>query len=136
MQQHGIVATTKGKHRNAQAAKNTKGFTDNILNRDFTASKPNQKWVSDTTFLSTSQGWLYLATVIDLYSMKVIAWSIGKRNYTALVKQVLSMAVRRKETKKTVLLHSDQGSQYRATEYIQMFKRHNIQQSMNRRERV
>ena len=93
MQQHGIIATTKGKHRKAQAAKNTKGFTGNVLNRDFTATQPNQKWVSDTTFVSTSQGWLYLATVIDLYSRKVVGWSMSKRNDTALVKQALSMAI-------------------------------------------
>jgi len=131
MQLHGIVAATKGKHRKAQAAKNTKGFTDNVLNRDFTATHPNQKWVSDTTFVSTSQGWLYLATVIDLYSRKVVGWSMSKRNDTALVKQALRMAIRRKDANQTVLLHSDQGSQYRAAEYLQMFKKHRIQQSMS-----
>jgi transposase InsO family protein len=133
MQQHGIVAITKGKHRRAHAAKNTKGFTANILNRDFTATQPNQRWVSDTTFISTSQGWLYLATVVDLYSRKVVGWSMSQRNDTALVKQALNMAVCSKNTKQTVLLHSDQGSQYRAADYLRMFKQHNIQQSMSRK---
>jgi len=77
--------------------------------------------------------WLYLATVVDLYSRKVVGWSMSQRNDTALVKQALNMAVRSKSTKQTVLLHSDQGSQYRATDYLRMFKQHNIQQSMSRK---
>ncbi|MCF6208686.1 MAG: IS3 family transposase, partial [Ghiorsea sp.] len=131
MQQHGIVAITKGKHRKTHAARNTKGFTDNVLSRNFSAVQPNQKWVSDTTFINTAQGWLYLATVIDLYSRKVVGWSMSKRNDTVLVSQALSMAIRKKKGAQPVLLHSDQGSQYRAAAYLHMLKQHNIQQSMS-----
>ena len=133
MRKHEIIAVTKGKHRRAHAAKNTKGFADNVLSRDFTALKPNQKWVSDTTFINTAQGWLYLATIIDLYSRKVVGWSMSSRNDTALVTQALNMAVGRKEAKQPVLLHSDQGSQYRAAAYLEVLKKHNIQQSMSRK---
>uniref|UniRef100_UPI0034DE804E IS3 family transposase n=1 Tax=Candidatus Thiodubiliella endoseptemdiera TaxID=2738886 RepID=UPI0034DE804E len=107
--------------------------SNNILNREFIATTPNSKWVSDTTFVWTQQGWLYLATVIDLYSRKVAGWSMGKNNDTALVIDALSMAIKNKPRQQQVLLHSDQGSTYRAYEYLALFKANNITQSMSRK---
>ena len=75
---------------------------------------PNTKWVSDTTFVCTQQGWLYLATVIDLYFHKVVGWSMSQSNNTKLVINALSMAINNKLKEQAVLLHSDQGSIYQA----------------------
>ena len=131
MQQHGIYASTSTKHRKAKIARNTRGFAKNILDRAFSADKPNKKWVSDTTFIYTQQGWLYLAIIIDLYSRKVTGWSMSSRNNSDLVRGALMMAIKNKPRKEKVLLHSDQGSTYRADNYLSLFKTNNIQQSMS-----
>ena len=131
MRQHGIYASTSIRHKKAKIARNTRGFAMNVLDRDFSADKPNKKWVSDTTFIHTQQGWLYLATIIDLYSRKVTGWSMSPSNNTDLVRGALMMAIKNKPRKEKVLLHSDQGSTYRADNYLSLFKRNNIQQSMS-----
>lgn len=126
-----IHAVTSVKHKKTIKAKNTKGFTDNVLGRSFNASAPNQKWVSDTTFINTAEGWLYLAVIIDLYSRKVIGWSMSKHNNTELVSKALLMAIKTKKRDQSVLLHSDQGSQYRAKDYLALFDKNCIKQSMS-----
>ena len=133
MREHGLRSITSVRHKKAQAAKNRHGLGMNILNRNFRATKPNQKWVSDTSFVRTTQGWLYLATVIDLYSRKVVGWSMSDANDTALVTQALLMAVAAKPVKQEVLLHSDQGSTYRAAAYLALFNKYHITQSMSRK---
>jgi len=131
MQRNGIIARTSIRHKKAKIARNTTGFAMNILDRNFSSDEPNQKWVSDTTFIYTRQGWLYLATIIDLYSRKVIGWSMSKNNNTDLVSVALKMAIKNKPKQQQVLLHSDQGSTYRADNYLSLFKKNNIQQSMS-----
>lgn len=131
MQQHGIHASTSIRHKKAKIARNTRGFTMNVLDRGFSADKPNKKWVSDTTFVHTRQGWLYLATIIDLYSRKVVGWSMSNSNNTSLVIDALKMALKNKPKRQRVLLHSDQGSTYRADSYLSLFEKNNIQQSMS-----
>ncbi len=131
MQQNSIVARTSIRHKKAKTARNTRGFAMNILDRKFSSDKPNQKWMSDTTFIHTRQGWLYLATILDLYSRKVIGWSMSKSNNTDLVSNALKMAVKNKPKQQQVLLHSDQGSTYRADNYLSLFKKNTIQQSMS-----
>jgi len=131
MQQHGIYACTSIRHKKAKIARNTRGYAKNVLDRSFSADKPNKKWVSDTTFVYTQQGWLYLATIIDLYSRKVIGWSMSPNNNTDLVRDALMMAIKNKPKKEKVLLHSDQGSTYRADNYLSLFKTNSIQQSMS-----
>lgn len=121
------------RHKKAKIPRNNVNFANNILNRKFTTTAPNSKWVSDTTFVWTQQGWLYLATVIDLYSRKVAGWSMSKNNDTVLVIDALSMAIKNKPKQQQVLLHSDQGSTYRSYEYLKLFKANNITQSMSRK---
>ncbi len=118
MNKNDIYAHFSIRHKKAKIPRNNINFANNILNREFIATTPNSKWVSDTTFVWTQQGWLYLATVIDLYSRKVAGWSMGKNNDTALVIDALSMAIKNKPRQQQVLLHSDQGSTYRAYEYL------------------
>lgn len=131
MKRYGLAARASFKHKKTHAARNTKGFAPNLLARQFSAEQPNQKWVSDTTFIHTRQGWLYLATIIDLYSRKVIGWSMSANNNTVLVSNALKMAVKQKPKQHAVILHSDQGSTYRAEQYLALFKAHHIQQSMS-----
>ena len=84
----------------------------NYLQQCFIASKPNESWVSDITYIRTHEGWLYLATVIDLYSRKVIGWATGSRQTTSLIMGALQMAISRLKKENSVILYSDQGSQY------------------------
>lgn len=106
----------------------------NHLNQCFIAKAPNEVWVSDITYIRTHEGWLYLATVIDLFSRKVIGWATSHRMKTHLVLDALKHAVyRNKYTIENVILHSDQGSQYSSYEYQQFIKKYNITPSMSRR---
>lgn len=133
MRKNGIHAHFSNHHKKAKTPRSNVNFASNILNREFSATTPNSKWVSDTTFVHTKQGWLYLATVIDLYSRKVVGWSMSKANDTTLVREALQMAINNKPKQQVVLLHSDQGSTYRAYDYLELFKANNITQSMSRK---
>lgn len=105
----------------------------NHLHQCFISNKPNDTWVSDITYIRTHEGWVFLATVIDLYSRKVIGWATGHRQTTPLIIKALQMAVSRLTKDDKVILHSDQGSQYSSYEYKQFAKKHNITLSMSRR---
>lgn len=133
MSKNNIHAHFSIRHKKAKIPRNNVNFANNILNREFITTAPNSKWVSDTTFIWTQQGWLYLATIIDLYSRRVTGWSMSKNNDTALVVDALSMAIKNKPKQQQVLLHSDQGSTYRSYDYLKLFKANNITQSMSRK---
>lgn len=105
----------------------------NVLDRQFKASAPNQKWVADFTYIPTGEGWLYLAVVLDLYSRMVVGWSMQKHMTTQLVADAMTMAVWRRRPKATTLLHhSDQGCQYSSEAFQQLLADHGIQCSMSR----
>lgn len=105
----------------------------NILDQTFTADAPNQKWVTDITYLPTQLGWVYLAVVLDLFSRKVVGWSISESLATPLVSTTLRNAIeaRRPDTK-SLLHHSDRGSQYTSDDYQQTLRTLNITCSMSR----
>ncbi|PAU77061.1 IS3 family transposase [Halovibrio salipaludis] len=105
----------------------------NHLNRDFQASSPNERWVSDITYIRTHEGYLYLATVVDLFSRQVVGWSMKQRMSTDLIMDALLMASWRRRPKQTVLIHSDQGAQYTSREWQHFLKEHNLAPSMSRR---
>ena len=106
----------------------------NHLQQCFITTAPNESWVSDITYIRTHEGWLYLATVIDLFSRKIIGWSTSNRMTTPLILDAMKIAVQRiKNSETTVILHSDQGSQYSSYEYQVFAKNHNIVPSMSRR---
>lgn len=90
----------------------------NRLNQDFVATAPNQKWVSDFTYIETGEGWLYLAVVLDLFSRRVVGWAMRATMDTALVKAALEMALEDRQPAEGLLHHSDQGCQYTATAYL------------------
>lgn len=115
-------------------SKNTLLPAPDRLKRNFFTVKPNQKWVSDTTFIRTRQGWLYLAMILDLYSRQVIGWGMSDRNNTQLVVDALQMAtVRRHCSKQAVIVHSDQGSTYASGEYQRLLRQNNMLASMSRK---
>jgi putative transposase len=105
----------------------------NILNQTFTADAPNQKWVTDITYLPTQLGWVYLAVVLDLFSRKVVGWSISDSLATPLVSTALRNAIeaRRPDTN-SLLHHSDRGTQYTSDDYQQTLRTLNITCSMSR----
>ena len=126
------VGSYKRKPKHKAGAKH-KAYT-NHLQQCFISSKPNESWVSDITYIRTHEGWLYLATVIDLFSRKVIGWDTSHRMTTPLVLNAMKMAIQRiKKTQSKVILHSDQGSQYSSYEYKVFANKHNIIPSMSRR---
>lgn len=108
-------------------------IADNLLDRDFSADAPNQKWVQDITYLWTSEGWLYLAVVIDLYSRAVVGWSMNERMNASLVTDSLTMAMFRRGMPKGVIIHSDRGSQYCSYAYRDLAREHDFKISMSRK---
>ncbi len=105
----------------------------NRLAQDFSALKPNQKWVGDITYVWTRSGWLYVAVMIDLFSRQVIGWSMSQRMTKQLVCDALTMALWRRHFPKGVIVHSDRGSQYCSTQYQQQLKDHHLLCSMSGR---
>lgn len=103
----------------------------NLLQRDFSATQPNTKWVSDMTYIRTRQGWLYLAAVLDLWSRRVIGWSMSARMTSDLPERALKMALMQRSPDAGLVHHSDQGSQYRSSSYQQILREHQIRVSMN-----
>ena len=104
----------------------------NHLQRQFDVTEPNKVWVTDITYIRTHQGWLYLAAVLDLFSRQVIGWSMGSRMDRELALSALLMAVWRRKPQRTVMVHSDQGSQFSSYNWRDFLKAHNLEQSMSR----
>ena len=90
---------------------------ENILDRNFESDAPNEKWVTDITFIPTHQGWTYLATVMDLYARRIVGWATSKRIDTALISEALHKAIKERQPDKGLLHHSDRGSQYASKGY-------------------
>lgn len=105
----------------------------NKLAREFRVEEPNTAWVSDITYIRTWQGWLYLAVIVDLYSRKVVGWSMKPSLAKELVLDALVMAVWRRRPRNKVLVHSDQGSQYGSDDWLRFLKAHQLEPSMSRR---
>lgn len=126
-------------------ARNGKGFrycarteaktnvNDNLLRRNFEAPAPNQKWVSDITYIKVGRTWLYLAAVMDLFSRKIVGWALDNHMREGLVLEALDMAVSHREVKRGALIHSDRGVQYRGNEYQDALRLHGLRCSMSRK---
>ncbi len=106
---------------------------DNLLNRQFVVTQPNQAYVSDITYIWTQEGWLYLAVVIDLYSRKVVGWSMSSRMRAQLVCDALKMAIWQRQPDAGLIHHSDRGSQYASHAFRQLLQAHGFQGSMSRK---
>jgi len=118
-------ATTNSNHRLPVAP--------NLLQQNFSASKPNEKWVTDITYIWTDEGWLYLAVVMDLYSRMVVGWAMRERMTTSLVMDALQMALWRRKMPRGVIVHSDRGSQYCSYAYQALLAKNGLICSMSKR---
>ena len=106
-------------------------YVRNHLERDFTATEPNTKWVTDITYIHTAGGWLYLCVVVDLYGGKVVGWSMSTTQDRQLVLRAVLMACWQRPNRQPVILHSDRGTQFTSYEYQQFLKDHHITLSMS-----
>jgi len=104
----------------------------NWLNQDFSSPAPDRKWLSDITYIDTAEGWLYLASVLDLFSRRVVGWAMDEHMEASLVQQAWNMAVAQRSPSADLLHHSDQGKQYTSEVYQQGLAAHHCQVSMSR----
>ena len=133
MRQAGIQSKMSKRFVITTESKNTLSPAPDRLQRVFRTDTKDQAWVSDTTFVRTRQGWLFLAVMLDLYSRQVVGWSMSERNDKHLVVDALAMATQRRQPLKSVIVHSDQGSTYASGEYQQRLKDHGLLCSMSRK---
>jgi putative transposase len=133
MRHLGLRAKARRKFKITTDSKHNLPVAPNLLNRDFTAHRSNQKWCGDISYIWTDEGWMYLAVVIDLYSRAVIGWSIQSTMSRQLVCDALLMALWRRGFPRGVLFHSDRGSQYCSNDYQKMLKSFGFICSMSRK---
>jgi transposase InsO family protein len=134
MQQHGIHARGKRKFRvTTTDSKHNLPIAPNLLNRNFIVAAPNQAWVGDFTYIATEEGWLFLAVVIDLFSRKVVGWSMRPDMHRDLVIDALEMAWFKRNPGKQagLIFHSDRGSQYASEDFAKVLKHCSITPSMS-----
>jgi transposase InsO family protein len=129
----GLRAKAKRKFKATTNSNHKLPVAPNLLNRDFAASAPNQKWVGDITYLATPEGWLYLAVFIDLYSRKVVGWSMSERMTSDLVCDALKMAWFRCKRPSGVIVHTDRGSQYCSGAFQALLRKYGMRSSMSRK---
>ena len=132
MRDNGIVARSPRRRCITTIRDDADAVTENVLNREFTTSAPNVVWVGDITYIRTQEGWLYLAVLLDLYSRRVVGWSMADHMRTELPLAALQMAMGNRDTEAGLLHHSDRGCQYTSAEYQQALKEGEITASMSR----
>ncbi len=120
-----FVVTTNSNH--------TFKIAENILDRNFKAARPNHKWAADITYIPTRQGWLYLAVVMDLFSRKIVGWSMSENIDSKLVQSAMNMAILHRDPDKGLIHHSDRGVQYAAEDFQDLLKDNKIVCSMSRK---
>ena len=129
MKVNNIKAKTKRRFR-VTTVQNTKAqASENILKQNFTASSENKIWTGDITYLWTKEGWLYLAVVMDIYSRKIVGWSIDSSLSAELVVRALMMALVHRNPERGIIFHSDRGSQYTSSSFRELLKSYGIVQS-------
>ena len=133
MQAAGIKARHKRRRIPGQLVSVVHSVAPNLLDRQFEATGPNQKWAADFTYVWTAEGWLFVAVVLDLYSRRVVGWSMQSTMTAQLVMDALLMAIFRRGRPQAVLHHSDQGSQYTSEDFQRLLDAHGIICSMSRR---
>jgi putative transposase len=128
MKRQNLVAKAARKFKVSTDSNHRLPVAPNLLGQNFDADKPNQKWAGDITYLYTSEGWLYLAVMIDSHSRAVIGWSMSTRMTADLVCDALSMTLWHRGFPKGVIVHSDRGSQYCSKTYRKIIDKHQLQQ--------
>jgi transposase InsO family protein len=133
MKTEGMQVKTKRKFKATPYSDHDDPIAPNLLNRALTVDKPDTCYVGDITYIATREGWLYLATVIDLYSRRVVGWSMADNMRTSLVNDALSMALNQRKPANDLLWHSDRGSQYASESHRALLTANGITQSMSRK---
>ncbi len=133
MQQAGVSVRYRKKYKVTTNSKRRQPVFDNVLGRAFNVSAPHRAYVSDITYIWTQAGWLYLAVCIDLFSRRVVGWSMGSRMQARRVTEALRMALWQYRPETGLLVHSDRGSQYASKAYRQLLKAHGLVGSMSRK---
>jgi transposase InsO family protein len=131
MQLQGLRAKAARKFKATTNSNHGLPVAPNLLQQNFSTTTPNQKWVGDITYLWTTEGWLYLAVVIDLYSRLVVGWAMSERITAELTCNALTMALWRRHMPKGVIVHSDRGSQYCSSRYQSLLSQHELVCSMS-----
>jgi putative transposase len=131
MQENGMNAKRKRRHPVTTKSHPGHAVALNLLNQEFTAERPNQKWTGDITYIATAEGWLYLAVILDLYSRLVVGWAMSAYCDEPLVEMALRMALARRRPVAGLLHHTDRGSQYTSHAYHQLLEQSEIVVSMS-----
>ena len=133
MRENGIRAKRARKFKATTTSKHKLPVADNILERNFDVSKPDQVWTSDITYIWTSEGWLYLVVILDLYSRMVVGWTVSETLTAEFVARAFLLAQQRRAEKVSPLVHSDRGSQYASSDFRACLEAWGCQQSMSRK---
>jgi len=133
MKDKGLRARRARKFTVTTDSNHSQPIAENLLNREFDAEQPNEKWVADITYIPTYEGWSYLATVMDLCARRIVGWATSEHIDTALVREALHAAIRKREPGPGLLHHSDRGSQYASKEYQETLDLFDITCSMSRK---
>jgi len=133
MREDGLQAKTKRRFKATTNSKHDLPVAPNLLQRNFTSATPNSVWAGDITYIWTTEGWLYLAVVIDLFSRSVVGWSMNKRMTRQLVMDAMTMAIKRRRPSPGLIFHSDRGSQYASTDFQALLAKHDMLCSMSRK---
>ena len=133
MKIHGIAGKAKKKFKATTNSNHTLPVAENLLNQNFEAEKPNTVWLSDITYVWTSEGWLYLAVILDLFSRQVIGWGMSDRLTSGFVVKALYQAIGRRQPGSGCIFHSDRGIQYASTDFRDVLRAYGFNQSMSRK---
>ncbi len=133
MQQEGLVGYQPRRFRRTTDSRHGQRIAPNLLDRDFFAAAPNQAWVGDMTYIPTSDGWLYLAVLIDLFSRRVVGWALSDRIDTELALDALQMAIRARPIEAGLIHHTDRDSRYASDDYQAAMRQHGMTSSMSRK---
>jgi transposase InsO family protein len=131
MRDNGIKIVRTPKYKATTDSNHTYNIAPNLLDQDFSADEANQKWAGDISYIWTSEGWLYLAVILDLYSRRVIGWAVCNRMKRDLAIRALDMAVALRQPPKGCIHHTDRGSQYCSHDYQKLLKKHGFEVSMS-----
>ncbi|WP_409360022.1 IS3 family transposase [Aliiroseovarius crassostreae] len=131
MRDNGIVVRRNRKFKATTDSNHSFNIAPNLLNRDFSAARPNRKWAGDISYVWTQEGWLYLAVILDLHSRRVIGWAVSNRMKRDLAIRALNMAIALRRPSKGCIHHTDRGSQYCSHDYQKILRQHGFKVSMS-----
>lgn len=131
MRRHGLQGQQVKAYKVTTKADETHPVAPNLLDGDFTAERPDEKWLADISYIPTQEGWLYLAAIMDLYSRRIVGWAMASRMTSSLVESALTMAIRQRRPAAGLIHHSDRGSQYTGSAYQELLKSNLMLASMS-----